>query len=327
MTTNDYIDLSDLLESPQAAVGKSFHHEEEMLLPDTPFANALTEIASVFSDGQPDIISIDGRVVYCDNEFAVVDVHYHSMEYGHFMFSFEETAARFPDFKARVGNRGIYYLWISLKDGYFVMSDPDFEGPGVDAPEDLEETIMDMSASIKRNNLTISLPLKEILELAPNFRGQDDAELQKGINRAVQWMEMKECAILTAWRDGNTRAQNDSANKDLQHSLRDNGFGVIKVKGVADWGKEDSFITFNLNDADSAVFYDAVFNLSAKYHQDCFLYKEAGALSPAYLVGTNDSFGIGRKESLGLLRINEMSPEAYSEVGSGTISFTKDKTE
>lgn len=321
---SEYIEIADILVDPQSAIGKDFHYECEMVLPDTPFANALSDMASYLSEGEPDIISIDGRVVYCDSEFAVIRVHHSFIEFDHYMFSFEETAERFPDFEDKTRTGSEDYLWLSLEDGFFTLSDPTFEDDETDVPEELEKSVLDIYEAFKQYRLTITLPHKELVELAPGL-GEDSSDLSKGINRAVHWMENAECAILTAWRDGNTRAQNDSDNDDLQHSLRNCGFGVIKVKGIASWGKEDSFITFKRNQGDMPSFYDTVFSLSAKYEQDCFLYKQAGLLSPAYLVGTNDSFGIGRKENIGLLRINEMSPEAYSEIGSGTISFTKNE--
>ena len=322
---NDHVELLDLINNPQAAIGKDFHYECEMTLPDSPVGNALTEIAEFLSDGQPDIISIDGRVVFCDDEIAVVKVLHHFAEFDLYMFSYEETAERFPEFEDKNHVRESFYAWVSLEDGWFISNEPDHMEDEKEMPKELEDSVMSLYEEFKNNKLVITLPKDELIKLDPGALENDDTNLYSGINRAVHWMENTECAIITAWKDENTRSQNDSDNKDLQQSLRASGFGVIKVKGVANWGKENSFLTFCRGAAAAQGFYDTVFNLSKFYNQDCFLYKGAGILSPACLIGTNKAFGIGRKENLGLIRINEMSPEAYSEIGSGTISFSKEE--
>ena len=66
---------------------------------------------------------------------------------------------------------------------------------------------------------------------------------------------------------------------------------------------------------------DKVFDLACKYNQDCFLYKEPGLDSHAYLRGSNADFGIGKEVDLGILRINEMSAENYTKLDGGRISF------
>ena len=133
---SEYIEIADILADPQSAIGKDFHFECEMALPD----KELMDMVSFLSGGEPDIISIDGRVAYCDSEFAVIRVHHYFMEFDHYIFSFEETAERFPDFedKDRTGSED--YLWISLKEGFFVLSDPTFDDydDEMDVPEELE---------------------------------------------------------------------------------------------------------------------------------------------------------------------------------------------
>ena len=325
ITMNDQVGIVDLLIDPKTAIGKDFHYECEMTMPDTPVGNALTEMAGFLSGGQPDIISIDGRVIFCDDEVAVVKVFHHYGEFDLYMFSYMETAERFPGFEDKNHVRESCYAWVSLEDGWFIPSDPALLKGGEEMPKELEDSIMSLYEEFKNSKLVITLHKDELIKLDPGAHGNDDTNLYSGINRAVHWMENTECAILTAWKDENTRSQNDADNKDLQQSLRTNGFGVIRVKGVANWGKENSFLTFCRESGAAQSFYDTVFNLSRFYNQDCFLYKEPGLLSPACLIGTNEAFGIGRKENLGLVRINEMSPEAYSEIGSGTISFTKEE--
>ena len=175
----------------------------------------------------------------------------------------------------------------------------------------------------KKGNIEILLPQKDLELLDPQG-------LSHSINRASHWLETTDCAIVTAWRADLSRSQNDSNNTSLHNTLRENGFGVIKVKGYyAEVGhetsSENSFLTFRRPPCSPHLFYDTLFNLSKHYKQDCFLYKEAGLDSPAFLIGTNKEWGMGRKEKIGMFKINEMSPEAYSRVGSGTISFSKNE--
>lgn len=121
---NDQVGIVDLLIDPKLAIGKDFHYECEMTMPDTPVVNALTEMAGFLSGGQPDIISIDGRVIFCDDEVAVVKVFHHYGEFDLYMFSYKETAERFPGFEDKNHVRESCYAWVSLEDGWFIPSDP-----------------------------------------------------------------------------------------------------------------------------------------------------------------------------------------------------------
>ena len=116
------------------------------------------------------------------------------------------------------------------------------------------------------------------------------------LNRAIYWINKTDCANITAWRSGNKRAINDANNRELQETLRTMGYGVIKLQGFyaevgQDVSKENSFLVFDQNDDPN--FYENLRMLSEKFDQDCFLYKAAGNLSA----------------------------KAYSEIGSGRISF------
>ena len=131
---SEYIEIADILVDPQSAIGKDFHYECEMDIPDQGFS----DMVSFLTGGEPDIISIDGRVVYCNNEFVVIRVHHYFMEFGHYMFSFEETAERFPDFEDKTRTGSEDYLWLSLEDGFFTLSDPTFEDDETDLPKESE---------------------------------------------------------------------------------------------------------------------------------------------------------------------------------------------
>lgn len=153
-----------------------------------------------------------------------------------------------------------------------------------------------------------------------------DNSLHYGLNRSVKWLNNRNCAILTAWRGYYSKSENNHRNKELLNSLRNLGYGVIRVRGCyAEVGrsveKENSFLVFDLEDAPD--FKDRVYELSEHYEQDCFLYKPLDE-NVAYLIGTNDSFGKGKIEPAGVLRINSDKAKNFSEIASGRVSFEKD---
>ena len=327
-TQNKVIGIKELIADPYSAVGKLFHYEEEMMIPDGEAGEALSEMVAFLSGGAPDIISIDGRVVYVDDYFAIVRVSHYFLEYEHYLFSYDELKSNYSTFEDKEATQTSCYIWVSLSGEDLIPNDPDFfsddyEGTETESegiPEELQEAIFKLYDDYKKGTIEILLPQDDLLLLDPQV-------LSHGINRASHWLESTDCAILTAWRTDCSRSQNDSNNVALQNSLRENGFGVIKVKGYyAEVGhetsSENSFIAFRRPPCTRESFYNTLFNLSKQYNQDCFLYKEAGLDAPAFLIGTNEEWGMGRKEIIGMFRINEMSPDAYSKIGSGTISFS-----
>ena len=153
-----------------------------------------------------------------------------------------------------------------------------------------------------------------------------DDTLSYSLNRSLYWLSNRNCAILTAWRGSYTKAENNRRNQELQNSLRNLGYGVIRVKGCyAEVGrpveKENSFLVFDLDDTPD--FKDKIFEQSELYEQDCFLYKPLDE-EVAYLIGTNDDFGKGKIITAGAMRINSMDAENFSEIASGRVSFEKD---
>jgi hypothetical protein len=157
--------------------------------------------------------------------------------------------------------------------------------------------------------------------------GQDLSILpvNASLNRAVYWINKTDCANITAWRSGNKRAINDANNRELQETLRAMGYGVIKLQGFyaevgKDVSKENSFLVFDRNN--DPDFYENLYKLSEKFNQDCFLYKPAEE-EVAYLIGTNEDFirDNGERVAAGKLHIGSLSAKAYSEIGSGRISF------
>lgn len=146
--------------------------------------------------------------------------------------------------------------------------------------------------------------------------------------RSYHWINNCDCGIITAWRSTKVRKENDANNKKLQRTLRKLGYGVSKVRGFykeigQEPNTENSFLVFDLKN-NSKEFRDNLYHLSEKYEQDSFLYNQVGYNMPAIEIGTNDNFGKGKIKIAGRLRFGNMSAEAYSEIGSGRISFEKD---
>lgn len=186
-------------------------------------------------------------------------------------------------------------------------------------------------------NIEILLPIFDIEDLveeqavakAPTPQAEDiDLSIlpvNASLNRAVYWINKTDCANITAWRSGNKRAMNDANNRDLQEALRAMGYGIIKLQGFyaevgQDVSKENSFLVFDRNNDPN--FYENLYNLSKKFEQDCFLYKPADE-EIAYLIGTNENFirDNGERVAAGKLHIGSLSAKAFSEIGSGRISF------
>lgn len=152
------------------------------------------------------------------------------------------------------------------------------------------------------------------------------SNLNAGVNRAVHWLVECNCAIISGWRQGNTREENDRNNQDLQTELRRLGYGVMKVRGhYAEVGgatdTENSFIVFDVKGEDPILFYETIRALSERFDQDCFLFKEAGREKQAYLVGTNEAFGRNRRIPQGTLRIGAREEGAFTSVRGGGFFF------
>lgn len=177
----------------------------------------------------------------------------------------------------------------------------------------------------RENYLILTFAEKTFSKLLSEGLIEEDTNLYHSLNRTSQWLITKDCGILTAWRSKNSRKQNNEANKELLDLLQKENYGVIKIAGCyaevgCDTSKERSFLVFPI-DQDTETFKNTLFKLSCKFDQDCFLFKEAGLFTQAYLIGTNEDFGLNRVECVGELHINSEKACSYSEVGSGRISF------
>jgi len=158
-----------------------------------------------------------------------------------------------------------------------------------------------------------------------NGRGNVCENSNANFSRALSWLLNRDCAMITAWRFGKKRDENDANNRNLQLRLRKFGYGVSKVRGYYaevghSWKFENSFLVFDLL-GDSKTFFNRLFGLSAEYEQDSFLYKKAGENEPAYEIGTNEDFGVSKRKLIGMLRIGNCESKSFTEIGTGRISF------
>lgn len=184
----------------------------------------------------------------------------------------------------------------------------------------------------EKKGLEINISIGDIRTLLENGiliegirKRSECSNLNTRLSRSLSWFSTCDCAILTAWRSKKARKENDSNNRDMQLILRSYGYGVSKVRGCyAEKGlpvsRENSFLVFDTR-YEPVKFYERIFELAAKYDQDCFLYKKAGEAEPAYLIGTNKDFGMNKRKLAGMLRVGSSDAENYSRVGSGKISF------
>ena len=69
---------------------------------------------------------------------------------------------------------------------------------------------------------------------------ESDEELYYSLHRSIDWLNSRNCAIISAWRSSYTRSEKDKRNRELQRTLREYGYGVIRVKGWACRNRQSS---------------------------------------------------------------------------------------
>ena len=138
------------------------------------------------------------------------------------------------------------------------------------------------------------------------------------------------CAILTAFRGGYTIDENLARNEKLKEDMNALTMSFRPVNGCyreADWQfpcEEYCFFVFNGDTTQSRKFFEQVYQLSAKYNQDSFLYKPAGIYRAAFLVATSDA---GRKDLhgdikfAGQLYTNVTDVNAWTDCADGRFAF------
>ena len=118
-------------------VGSPFHFEMEM-----DVDPELNQIVRLLNGGKPDLISVDGTVVFNQEEFAVVKVSSRFLEFDGVVHSLAETQARFPGFKpSYVPDQLDEYIWIDSSVEGFNGFIPNHEFYEINDQNDIEDTI------------------------------------------------------------------------------------------------------------------------------------------------------------------------------------------
>ena len=304
---------------------------------------------------------ISGEVIYNDGKSAIIEVTDMTQSLFPFTLFYNEVKNNFPHLDKQNSNPYQKYFCVDIASmtslylydmDYGCLTDAvyDDEGnfdyydlPTDDGFEDLSH-LPELPEATPPEQITIRLDESEIEELENqdalldienwNILVEDEngnlSINNKGvacsIERARTWFNTRDCAILSAWRQGKLRKENDDNNRMLQQRLRELGYGVTKVTGWypeenREMARENSFLTVNLNDEES--FRDNLSELSELYDQECFLYKKSGYDNPAVYVYTKDvdEYQKGDVKLLGRLRIGNMDADAYSQIRAGRITF------
>ncbi len=316
------------------------------------FINEKTEI-------EVDDAFIKGEVIYFD-ELSTIVVEVKEMTQDMFPFTMfaNEVESRFTSIEMKSNDPYQRYLCLDTKSMtslfYYdveigTLADAAYDAEGNFVDYDIEDEDLDegeepiLAEGIAPERIIIPLGHEEIKELEYKDALLDIEERNRfvedengnltlnkpdacSIERARTWFNTRDCAILSAWRQGKVRKENDDNNRMLQQRLRQLGYGVTKVTGWypeenREMARENSFLTVNLNDEES--FRDNLSELSELYDQECFLYKRSGYDTPAVYVYTKDvdEYQKGDVKLLGRLRIGNMDAEAYSQIKAGRITF------
>lgn len=297
-------------------------------------------------------VYVEGEVVMNDDVTAILRVT-NRYEEGFFdILHYNEVRRYFPSFRDDEAERLTEYLCLDVETTSNLFSrDPESDvimtldenyafGPADVFKFRMERLKRELlyrlqkieeEKKVERENekgphISIDVPQTAINDMYDEYdedHGIDDDTCEYSLNRSIYWLENRNCAIITAWRGNYNRVENNNRNNELQKDLRKLGYGVIRVKGCypemgKEVEKENSFLVIDLEDTPD--FTDRLYEKSESYEQDCFLYKPIDEKT-AYLIGTNDDFGKDRIEVAGILRINSLNAEQYSEIGSGRLSF------
>ena len=308
-----------------------------------------TDFINNYTNIEVDDAFIKGDIIYYD-ELSTIVVEVKDMTQDMFPFTLfaNEVKSRFTSIVLKNKDPYQRYLCLNTKSmtslfyydmGTGIMADAVYDADGnfvdFDIEDYIDEESMEPTFSEEgvHEQISIKLSMEDIEELEnndalleadgiENVDSDGNITLSGGdacsITRAKTWFNTRDCAILTAWRQGKVRKENDDNNRMLQQRLRKLGYGVTKVTGWypeenREMARENSFLTVNLNDEES--FRDNLSELSELYDQECFLYKKSGYDTPAVYVYTKDvdEYQKGDMKLLGRLRIGNMDADAYSQ--------------
>ena len=320
---------------------------------DKSYGLSMGELYRYYVDNE---IYVEGQVVSNDGVTAIIKV---TDRYGEGFFEiiyYKEIRQFFPSFCDEDAENLTEYLCLDIETEYnLFFRDPDSDAIMLQVFDEnyerslipaepfkfrmerlkkvlifelkkMEDAEKERLANLSDPLITVEVSKATIDDMYDDFdkeKGIEKQKLEYGLNRSVHWLNNRNCAILSAWRGNYNRTENNKRNQELQQALRSYGFGVIRVKGCypeigKSVEKENSFLVIDLEDAPD--FEEIIYEHSERYDQDCFLYKPVDE-EKAYLIGTNDNFGKDKVEYVGILRINNLNAEQYSEIGSGRISF------
>lgn len=316
-----------------------------------------TDFINNYTNIEVDDAFIKGDIIYYD-ELSTIVVEVKDMTQDMFPFTLfaNEVKSRFTSIVLKNKDPYQRYLCLNTKSmtslfyydmGTGIMADAVYDADGnfvdFDIEDYIDEESMEPTFSEEgvHEQISIKLSMEDIEELEnndalleadgiENVDSDGNITLSGGdacsITRAKTWFNTRDCAILTAWRQGKVRKENNDNNRMLQQRLRKLGYGVTKVTGWypeenREMARENSFLTVNLKDEES--FRDNLSELSELYDQECFLYKKSGYDTPAVYVYTKDvdEYQKGDMKLLGRLRIGNMDADAYSQIKAGRITF------
>ena len=157
-----------------------------------------------------------------------------------------------------------------------------------------------------------------------------DKYVQPCLEEAEDAFKKFNCAIFTAFRGGFTLTENLARNARLKADMDYLGMTYRPVNGCyreADWEYpciEYCYFVYNAKKSESQSFFENAFMLSAKYDQDCFLYKRAGINRTAFLVATTEAGRSDLRANIkfaGQLYMDVPDVNAWTDCSDGRFAF------
>ena len=178
---------------------------------------------------------------------------------------------------------------------------------------------------------TIKSVLRGVMNVsAKKVYFRKDKTLSPSLDEAEDAFKKFNCAIFTAFRGGYTLEENLYRNSLLKKDMDSMGMTFRPVNGCyreADWEYpciEYCYFVYNAKKSESQSFFENAFMLSAKYDQDCFLYKRAGINRTAFLVATTEAGRSDLRANIkfaGQLYMDVPDVNAWTDCSDGRFAF------
>ena len=178
---------------------------------------------------------------------------------------------------------------------------------------------------------TIKSVLRGVMNVsAKKVDFRKDKTLSPSLDEAEDAFKKFNCAIFTAFRGGYTLEENLYRNSLLKKDMDSMGMTFRPVNGCyreADWEYpciEYCYFVYNAEKSESQSFFEKAYRLSAKYDQDCFLYKRAGINRTAFLVATTESGRSDLRANIkfaGQLYMDVPDVNAWTDCSDGRFAF------